>query len=242
MSKTKGLKRFEDRLNYFRQDVELADLIVINKETLKGVNSIVSQADDGNHPLLNDRQNNANSRTLITGHLRKTIFVSFFKDIYEEVSEYFQYLLKQGSLAGIPGGRLIGEHVFDISANTLLMMPDKNSVVEYVTQEVYRKLENEKSTSKLLNKMNNKLALNIPQPIIDAAIPYLEIRHIFVHRDGKPDNSFRRKYRFVNIDSKGRIDLTITLINDAYDKIHALLKQFDNTMIASGFVRHSEIV
>ena len=239
---TKGLQRFETRLNYFRQDVELVDLLVINKEKIKGTISIVNKADDGRHPLLNERQNNANSRALITRHLRKTVFVSFFKELHEEVSEYFQYVLRQGSLAGIPGNQLIGEHVFEIKANTLLMIPDRAGIVDYVTQEIYRKLENEKSTSKLLNKMNKKLALNIPKPTIDDASPYMEIRHIFVHRDGRPDDSFIRKYGFIQLDSKGRIDLKITLINDAYEKIHTLLKMFDDTMISKGFIVDTEII
>ena len=242
MSMTKGLQRFETRLNYFREDLELVDLVVVNKEKLRGVSSIINNSNDGKHPLLNGRKANSNSRGLITRHLRKTVFVSFMKDMHEEVSEYFQYLLKQGALAGISSGQLIGEHKVDIDANRLLQMNDRSDIAEYISAEIYRKLENEKSTSKLLEKINNKLGLKVPQPVIDSALPFMDLRHIFVHRDGKPDSDFRLKYPSFAIDTKGRIALDIALINLAYDKIHHLLKEFDKRMISKRFVGSSEVI
>lgn len=242
MKKTKGFKRFEDRLNYFREDLELVDLVVINKEMLKGRSLIINKSDDGNHPLLNGRQDSPNSRLLVTSHLRRTVFVSFMKDMHEEVSEYFQYLLTQGALAGIPSGQIIGEHKVNIDANRLLQMNDRNDIAEYISAEIYRKLENEKSTSKLLEKINGKLGLHVPQSIIDDALPFMDLRHIFVHRDGKPDADFCRKYPTFAVDTKGRIALDISLINLAYDKIHYLLMEFDKRMITKRFVGSSEII
>ena len=239
---TKGLQRFETRLNYFREDLELVDLVVANKEKLKGIDTIINKSNDGEHPLINSRQNNANSRSLITKHLRKTVFVSFIKDMHEEVSEYLQYLLKQGALTRIPSGQLLGEHKINISANELLQMNDRNDIVEFVSEEIYRKLESEKSTSKLLKKINNKLALGVPQTLIESVIPFMDLRHFFVHRDGKPDSTFQRKYPIFSIDSKGRITLDITLINLAYEKIHDLLKEYDSRIISKGFVNSSEII
>lgn len=35
--KSKGYKKFENRMNYFRTDVELVDVLSKNKEAIKGI-------------------------------------------------------------------------------------------------------------------------------------------------------------------------------------------------------------
>lgn len=97
---SKGYKRFKSRLEYFRTDNEIAEIIVLNKELLKGDNAIFKKVNAVKHPLLSNRTNNANSRRLVINHLRKTIYVAFIKDMYEEVTEYIRYILQEGAMNG----------------------------------------------------------------------------------------------------------------------------------------------
>ncbi|MCM1170228.1 MAG: hypothetical protein NC324_09875 [Bacteroides sp.] len=113
---SKGYRRFKSRLDYFRTDNELAEILVLNKELLKGEGTIFKQVDSGNHPLLSKRTNNANSRKLVVTHLRKTVYVAFIKDMYEEVAEYIRYILQEGAMNGANTDRLVGEHKVNMSA------------------------------------------------------------------------------------------------------------------------------
>lgn len=79
--KSKGFKRFEDRLRYFRMDVEVADAVFKNKELLKGDDKIFKNINNNEHPLLCDRSNTAGSRNIVTKHLRATIHVAFIKEL-----------------------------------------------------------------------------------------------------------------------------------------------------------------
>lgn len=66
---SKGYRRFKSRLEYFRTDNEVADIIVQNKELLKGSDAIFNKVTAEKHPLLYNRTNNANSRKLVVNHL-----------------------------------------------------------------------------------------------------------------------------------------------------------------------------
>ena len=77
---------------------------------------------------------------------------------------------------------------------------------------------------------------------INDALPYLELRHIFVHSDGKPSTEFTAKYPFFDIDHNGRVVLDINLVREAFVKVKTLLSSFDLAIITKGFVPHDEIV
>ena len=80
--------------------------------------------------------------------------------------------------------RLVGEHNINMKANDILSKGTKREIVQSTMEEIFQQLENERSTINLSPKIKNKLGLTIEQALIDAAIPYLETRHIFVTQTG----------------------------------------------------------
>ncbi len=238
---SKGYRRFKNRLEYFRTDSEMAEILVLNKELLKGEDYIFKKVDTDKFPLLANRTNNANSRGLVVKHLRKTIYVSFIKDMYEEVTEYIRYILQEGVLNGADPNRLVGEHNVNMKANEILSKGTKREIVQSIMEQIFQQLENERSTITLIPKIKNKLGLTIEQALIDAAIPYLEIRHIFVHSDGKPNQVFMEKYPTIQLDEHNRILLNSTFAEEAYNSINNLLVAIDNDMISKNYISASEL-
>ena len=49
-----------------------------------------------------------------------------------------------------------------------------------------------RSAIKLINKISNKLGLNINKDFINKSIPYLELRHLLVHNDGELTEEFKK--------------------------------------------------
>ena len=222
--------------------MELADVLFMNKEKIKSERKIFLMVDDNKHPLLSGRESTSGSRKNVMTHLRKSIFVSFLKEMYEEVTEYIRYILYQGSSNGVEPNRIIGEHNFKMAANDVLKTATKEDVIRLVTDQVFQQLEAERSTIELLQKTKSKLGLNIAPNLIDKAIPYLMCRHIFVHADGKPNNDFRSKYTNIRLDAKGRIALDMSFLNSAYDAVNELLKAYDAEMIRNHYISQSELV
>lgn len=239
--KSKGYQRFSDRLNHFLIDCEMVDILVIDQDLLAGTEKIFANVTNATHPKLNHRQNNTNSRELVVTHLRNTVFVSFIKDLYEEVTEYLKYILREAALNGAEPGRLIGDHNCNIKANCILSRTTREEIVEMVMSIVFQSLENERSTLELLRKIQAKLGLDIDERLIDDALPYLEIRHVFVHSDGKPNPEIRHKYHQFTLRPKThRIELNLSVIKTAFEKVNNLLLEYDQKMIEKNFISSIE--
>lgn len=239
--RSKGFHRFETRLIYFRQDVELADVVSRNKELMKGDEHIFRSLEKKKHPLLWERGNSRKCRKPIIMHLQKTIYVAFIKELYEEVTEYIRYIIYHASKNGVKSDRIIGEHTFKMSANDILSLATRDDIVKVVVDQVFQQLESERSTIELIRKTNAKLGLSIDEQIIMNAIPFLMYRHIFVHSDGKPNKDFMTEYPNVSIDSKGRISLTVDILNNAYQAVSELIKAYDGEMIKNKYLPSTEI-
>lgn len=225
---------FSQKMDYFDDDIELID--VLRDSVLEGdlhdntTPHILNRVSPSKHSHLARRKNSKGSRELVMNHLRNTLYSSYVKDIYEELTEYLRNILKHASLSGFDSRRLVGEHSFKTEANHLLSLGSWEDVCKYVSDSVFQLLENERSTLSLLKSMKGKLGLNIEQRIIDNALPYLETRHLLVHADGKINSTFRSKYP--NIPIKGKfVFLDYNFIISMRVAVKELAKAYDKEII-----------
>lgn len=238
---SKGYRRFKSRLDYFLTDKEFVNILVLNRELLKGEDTIFRQVDSAKHPLLSNRTNNANSRKLVVNHLRRTIYVAFIKDMYEEVTEYMRYILQEGAMNGADTDRLVGDHPVKMNANDILAMGTKKEIVQAIMRQIFQQLESQRSTIDLISQIEKKLDLSINEQLIKKALLFLEIRHILVHSDGKPDEAFLKRYPTIEVDKQKKIVLNAAFIAEAYDAVNNLLLAIDKAMEAKNYFSDAEL-
>lgn len=243
--KTKSLIRFSSRAAHLDVDIELADVLKRSVSagmlTTSGTQKVFDKADPQNHPRLAARAKTSTSRRLAVDHLKSTLFEAYLKNIYEDAAQYFLEVLTAGARNGLDPNRLIGEHRVSLEANDVLQAGNWNNVVSMVAESLFRKLEKERSTKKLVEKMNSKLNLGVSQALIDAALPYFEIRHLLVHADGKADRKFCNAFPTFNAVAGRRIKLDYSLIDDARYHINELINEFDEKIVANSVVGASEL-
>ena len=237
---SKGYLRFKNRLVKFREDCELAEVVVNNKEQLKGEGVIFEKINAEAFPLLSARQDSIGSRTLVAKHLRSTIYVAFVKELYEELTEYLHYILRQGAQNGVDPNRVVGDNNITMQANDILSK-GKKELDKMIIDQIFRKLENRRSTIDLINQIRNRLGLDIDQQLVEAAIPYLETRHIFVHADGKPEQLFLERFPNIQLDNNKKIALNAGFATNAYFAVKELVKAFDREMLARNYFPASEM-
>ena len=63
----------------------------------------------------------------------------------------------------------------------------------------------------MISDVNKKLNLKVSDDIINRTLPYLNIRHSFVHQNGIVDNKFKLKYPYLNYKGN-KIELTQEII------------------------------
>lgn len=242
-------KRFFDRLFYFETDVEFTDAIVNSfKEIVKdNPGQTIAEAcgvSSRTHPILSKRSNTRMSREVVANHLRFSICSSFIKDLHEEFSLYLQAILSSAALKGINPKRFVGEHQMDIKASEILALSDWDTVVKFIADNVFRSLKSERSTLKLMAKFDGKLGLELSGDVVKQALPYLELRHILVHSDGKIDTNYRKAFPQVRIrlgkDNKVRID--VTTVRKAKSAVGNLVNEIDSRMIQRDLVADHDIL
>jgi len=244
--KTKAYHAFQQKLIYFDDDIELID--VLRTGVLEGdltdpaTNNLLRHVDPTRHTHISRRRNSDGSRKNVVNHLRSSIYSSYIKDMYEEITIYLKTIIKQASINGFNSGRIIGEHSFKMDAKSVLELGDWDSVCRMVSDSVFQNLESERSTLNLLKKVTTKLGLNIDDLHINNALPYLEIRHFLVHTDGKPSQDFINKYPHIRRRSNGYILVDYQLINSARNHIKTLMAAYDQEVVDKNLLKPEDLM
>ena len=241
--RSKSFHVFEQKLIYFEDDLELIDVILIN--VIKGEltdsksQNILKNIDDTKHLHIARRKNSDTGRLQIVNHLRATLYSSYVKDVYEELTHYLRSILEQSAENGFDAGRVIGEHAVKMDGRAVLEAGNWNNVAKMVADSVFQLLETEKSTLKLIEKISTKLALNIDPKLIDDAVPYLEVRHCLVHTDGKVNDAFKKKYPKIIL-KKSKVVLDENFITNLKKTVKALVVEFDKKVIAGNLIQEKD--
>jgi len=240
---TKAYRRFEQRIEDYGTDLELCDLLVRKFSNATDTATSVAEALGSTidrHPYLERRKNNRKSRLICGNHLKHTLYVAFIKDLFEDFSEFISDTMTKAALKGIDPARFVGDVKLDIHTVDFLAVGNWESAVRLISDEIFRKLENERNTKELIKKSSVRLGLQIDQGTLDAAMPYLDARHILVHRDGKTDKQYRHDYANIALNEE-KIIVDFSFVARAKDTVTALALDIDQRIIASNLVRRQDI-
>jgi hypothetical protein len=241
--KTKSLHRFFNRADHFQADIEIADIfaLAVSKGALKSAESLFEHCDSEKHPTIAKRTVSEHNRMMASRHLSKTLCSAYIKDLYEDFSRYLAEIIESSARKGLSADRIIGDHKFAIDANELLKLGSWDAVIAYVSATLFRKIENEKSTIKLISAIDAKLDLKLDAAIRDAALPFLDLRHLLVHRDGVPDNEYCDKYQALGFTVGRQVSLNFKLVHGAKTAIHTLARHMDEKVVSLKLVSVNEL-
>lgn len=239
---TKAYRRFEQRMDGYGTDLELCDILVgafVRRPNSDEFISVELGSSIARHPILGRRRNNLASRKTCANHLRSTLYTAFIKDLYEDFSEFLSSTMSNAAAKGIDPSRFIGDVKLEINAKEILSLGNWDSAVRSISDAIFRKLENERSTRDLITKASVRLGLNIPPALLNAAMPYLDARHILVHRDGKTDEKYRQDYPAIRL-RENKIIVDFAFAAEARLHVKALAIEIDNEILAADLVRQQD--
>ena len=243
--KTKHYAKFLSRAAHLEADIELVDVIKISSNSGKlhthGNALLFDDISAQQHPRLAARANSGTARRNALNHLKATLGASYIKDTYEDLYMYLQAILYGAARKGLDPARLIGEHKVTVEANDLLKAGSWPNVVQIVTNSIFRRLENEKSTKDLIQKIDAKLNLGIPAAVLHAALPYLEMRHLLIHADGIADQKFCNDFPAVGATVGAKIDIGYGTVTQARTAILDLVKEIDDRVIANDLLPATDL-
>ena len=242
---TKAYHSFQSKIIYFSDDLELVDFLrsTVLDGTLSDQSSeyVFKDLNPQKYVKLSRRKNCDGSRNLLLSHLRKSVYGSYVKDVYEEVTAYFKNIIYAFFKCDINSPRVIGEHSIKIDARDLLSLGSWDSVCRFVANSVFQSIESERSTIELLNKIKKKIGINIEQDIIDNAIPYLQVRHFLVHADGILSEDFIKKYPSIRHNKSRDILLNNQFLLNFNKQITTLIRSYDEKIVEQNLL-HEELL
>ena len=244
---TKPFHWFTQRLEAYGADLELAKFIVdtfIEKSTDGGKLFDLFKVAKEKYPYVSRHNNSKKERRNVGHHLRGTLHVAFVKELYEDFVEYISSILRCAAHAGIQPERFVGTSMVNVSIVEILKLGSWDSLVSDMSDRVFRSLEDKRDTKKLLKGMDERLGLKLNQLIVNGAMPYLESRHILVHRDGKPDKDFKKRYPMISIrlhNNKEQILVNFHFIKNAKEKVYKLAQHIDEKLIENNLIRDHDL-
>ena len=225
------------------EDLELSDLLVSKLRVLQNSEQSICEALEGQpdrHIRLHSRRNTAASRGILGNHFRRTIQNAFVKDLHEDFSEYLATSLGHAALTGVDPNRYTADVKIDIKASDLLSAGSWEAVVSLISAKIFRALENERSTKKLIKKIADRLGINLSDAVLDEAMPYLDARHILVHADGVADDTYKKSYPDIELNND-KIVVNFAFLTAAKEAILGLANHLDAEFLNENLVPPGQI-
>lgn len=224
---------FQNRIKSFDEDLEMIDVLKIaleKSDLLRDDEVLFKYVSKKRHINLYSKKVTMQSRKIVVNHLRNTIYSSYLKDLYEELTDYLKALLSATAKVSKEKSkalRLMGEHTISIKASDILQFNSIEDLATYIAESIIQSLENERSTKELIKKVCKKIDLQIDEEIINVALPYLEIRHKLVHTNGLLDVEFKKNYPKIQCNNENYVTLNYALVNAARDAVTNLVFAID---------------
>lgn len=237
--RSKALVRFLNRVARFDDDIELIDIfanaVAAGDLTPSVSTQLFSHIDSSRHPRLAKARPTDHNRGLVVGHLRKTVYSSYIKDLYEDFTEYLNELLVSAFRKRLDPAQLRGEYKVLVAADELLSCQDWDCALQMIAAAVGDRLD-AMGNHKKLAFLNKRLGLAIDSDLITSAMPYIELRHLLVHMDGKADVAFCSKNEILGAYPGESVKLSEKTTRDARMAITALVEHIDARAVDVGIL------
>ncbi len=162
-------------------------------------------------------------------------------ELYAFFADYLSSVIRE--MENINPNRILGvvppDSPTELSFKDVFILGNYNAILDEIAKRVFRSLEDERSTSKLLKKFVKSMKLNVPVNIRENALVYLEIRHLIIHNNSKADAKFNalnnRGLVGVNVRNK-KVLINYALSNAAIDAVIDLCQSIDGELIRLGLI------
>jgi len=236
---TRSFQRFRGRIHDLKQHVQTVDIAMVNAYKMMKAepdkNKKISEAlgyssrkyTELNHPIrvnpriLNHSKSCTHQYTIIILH---THFSEYVKGLLSEI--YHNNPL-----------RVVGGHGGNIPYKKIVELGSIDAINREMIESVFRKLENQRSTQKLLDDILSKGNAAVDDDVKRRAMAYLEMRHLLIHSFGIADGDFVRKYSGMVPAVVGeKLPMGYPLVESAINAVRELCKQVDAAMLSGGYV------
>jgi hypothetical protein len=239
-TESKAFQIYRSRIDYLNQHLQVIDASLKNtsnwlnnyqiktkpiSEALGLINSDYSQL---NHPVKDYNR--------IFSYTRAKNSEFSLIELYNAFSWYLKDILK--CMYEKDPIKIVGKVATqNLSFIDIVNLGSFDRVSEKMINSVFRKLEDEKSTPKLLEKILCHTTITLDDTTKRTALMYLEMRHLIIHNNGKADDKFINDYgALITLRANGKLPTTFDVVTSAMKAVYELAENIDKELIANGLI------
>ncbi|MBN8706415.1 MAG: hypothetical protein J0L62_11120 [Bacteroidetes bacterium] len=236
ISESKSFQTFRSEIQYLKQHLQVIDASLSNSgrwlakyktksdKITKALGTVAKKYDTLNHPV--------SDFIRIFNYTRSKNAEFSIIELYNAFSVYMKSILtemyKHNPIQIV--GKAIGNPNFTYVE--LVKFGSFQKVEEEMISKVFRKLEDEKSTTKLLEKILNHTDIILPSLLKTNALMYLEMRHLFIHNNGKADEQFVKEYgSLISVKANAKLPTNFDTVSNAIQSVFNLIEFIDKELV-----------
>jgi len=130
--------------------------------------------------------------TTVTNKIRTTNYEFAIQALYTYFTEFLRgVLLHMYQTSPL---QIVGKHNGTMSYIDIARLGPFDRVAKEMVDEVFRKLENQRSTRKLISGVLKGTTVEVDPDLVEEMLMFMELRHILVHRAGRLDQKIIDNY------------------------------------------------
>lgn len=247
---TVALQKFRSRMEYIQQHLQIIDATLTkSSKFLSSYNpnttniNIALGTDSVTHDKLN-HPTRTNGRIISYSRGKNSEYSII--ELYSCFTEYMKNIL--GEMYKKEPIKIVQKIADENKDNKLtfaeiVQLGDYSKISELMVSKVFRKLENERSTTLLLEKVLNHTKIQLDENVKRQSLMYLQMRHLYIHNKGVADKIFVDEFGdIIQIRVGNKLPSNFTTINNAISIVSTLCDAIDKELIKENLVIKRELV
>lgn len=241
VNETKSFQTFRSEIQYLKQHLQVIDASLTNSgrwlakykprtdRITKALGTTADKHDTLNHPVSDYNR--------IFNYTRSKNAEFSIIELYNAFSVYMKSILtemyKHNPIQIV--GKATGNPNFTYVE--LVKFGNFQKIEEEMITKVFRKFEDERSTTKLLEKILNHTDIDLPDALRINALMYLEMRHLFIHNNGKADEHFAKEYGDnLSVRANNKLPTNFDTVSNAIQTVFNLIGFIDKELVTKNLV------
>lgn len=238
-SSSKSLGTLRNRLSMIEAHMDIVDVALVSVEKVAEGSRSVGQSlgealslPKGYHKRLKLKANNYRQ---ITNHARARNAELVIQMLYTYFTEYLRSVLRE--MYDKKPLEILDKAHSSLKFHEIVQLGSYDAICNHMVDYVFRSLESQRSTQGLLEKILEKTGVKLDSSILQTAMMYMEMRHLYVHNSGVVDMKFEKNFGTLVSDKAGRkFNSSIGRSRAAIKAIERLCSEIDKGLIEKGYL------
>ncbi|MCQ3830190.1 hypothetical protein HXX02_12110 [Microbulbifer elongatus] len=235
-TESKALQRLRNRIEQEQQNLQVLDVALLSSHKIaresEGKMSVALGYDEEKYDHLHVP---VTQSSRLMAQAKNANYRSAIITLYSLWTHYMKEIL--GLLYETSPHEVAAKAPGEMKFSEIIKLGNYEHIQAQIVNHVFRQLEDERSTKKLLDKILKHTKISLAQDVKINALAYLEMRHLFIHVNGEVDHAYWKTYHGIVPCAVGRkLPRRFKIVESAYEKVVLLCREVDRLLIAGGFI------